>query len=183
MRAKALLAGLALTLGADRLEAQEMPPVQLLGAKEYKIRETTQDKLRRALWTEPPLIPVEYLDGVHSDPEIASRTEQLREEYIRTLRPRNIPTLPWIDMLPGTGYPKAHQVVSDYLGKSGGHGRAPMWYGDMEATRLWVRDLVKQRVPREQILNTLNAMGEVQIKSTWYKDYRAALKNQPELKP
>jgi hypothetical protein len=184
MRFHGLLAGLALAVGADHLEAQDMPPVQLLGAKQYRIRETTHDTFRRALQADPPLISVDHFEGPFGDPEIGMRAVQLREEYIRTLRPKNIPTLPWIDMLPGTGHPNASHIVSEYLAKSGGHGKTPLWHGDMEATRLWVRDLVTQRVPREQILGTLNAMGEVQIKSTWYKEYMAALlKNQPVLKP
>ena len=118
---------------------------------------------------------LERLQGPFPDPEVDQRANNLREEYVNSLKPANLPTLPWIDMLPGTGHPGADKIVSDYLHRTGGHGRPPLWSGDMEATRLWVRDLVAQRVPRSQIMTTLDAMGEVQKKSTHYKDYMRAL--------
>ena len=168
-----LLCGLGVLALASASQAQEITLlVQQLGSPQYQTRENASRALRKEILRQDVL---ERLRGPFPDPEIDHRAHQLREEYIKLLKPTSLPTLPWIDMLPATGYPGAEQIMRDYLSRSGGHGRSPLWVGDIEATRLWVRDLAAQRVPREQILTTLNAMAEVQKRSNWYKDYIRAL--------
>ncbi len=146
--------------------------LQQMGSPHYRTRENAFRVLQKEVHRADVF---ERLQGPFRDPEIDHRAYNLREEYVNSLKPANLPTLPWIDMLPGTGYPGADKIMCDYLARCGGHGRSPLWIGDMEATRLWVRDLVAQRVPRSQIMAALNAMGEVQKKSTYYNEYLRAL--------
>lgn len=146
--------------------------IQQLGSPQYQARERAFRLLQAEVHRQDVF---EQLRGPFPDPEVDARAAQLREQYVRRIKPTNLPTLPWIDMLPPTGHPKAQQIVSEYLARSGGHGRAPLWTGDQEATGMWVRDLVNQGVPRDQILAVLDAMGEVQRQSVWYKDYVKAL--------
>jgi len=170
---RTLCSGLgALVLVAESWAQDTSKLVEQLGASKYQARENAYQSLRKVVHRDDVM---ERLRGPFADPEIDQRANQLRTEYVNQLKPTNLPTLPWIDMLPATGYPDGPKIMRDYLHRSGGHGRPPLWPGDMEATRLWVNDLVVQRVPRDKIVNILNSMGEVQKQSTWYKDYIKAL--------
>lgn len=170
---RSLCSGLgALILVAESWAQDTSTLVQQLGASKYQARENAYQSLRKVVHRDDVL---ERLRGPFADPEIDQRATQLRGEYVNQLKPTNLPTLPWIDMLPATGYPDAQKIMRDYLNRSGGHGRPPLWLGDMEATRLWVADLVVQRVSREKIVSILNSMGEAQRQTTWYKDYVKAL--------
>lgn len=166
---------LAAGVGLLASHAQAEDPAALvkgLGSKSFKEREVTQQRIMRVL--DDPSV-VEAIHRPSEDPEIEQRLSVLRERYIDRLKPFSLPHMPWVDMLPKTGYPNASEIEARFLALSGGHGRGPIWEGDIYATRLFVKDLIAQKKPSSEIRAVLMSMEDVQRRSTWWEAYAKAM--------
>jgi hypothetical protein len=109
-------------------------------------------------------LAIPYLERAErrGDPEVARRAAILLERYAdemvdrrsRAILPTNWPRRPWLALYDGS--------VTHYLSQARTHVKAtgaPDWPEYREATRLWVRSLLLQRRPVEEILNELDRMA------------------------
>lgn len=109
-------------------------------------------------------LAIPYLERAekHADPEVARRaailldryTEEIMDRRSRTIMPTSWPRRPWLTLYDGS--------VTHYLSEARTHVKAtgaPDWPEYREATRLWIRSLLLQRRPVEEIRNELDRMA------------------------
>lgn len=68
---------------------------------------------------------------------------------------------PWIDSLPDE-YSNRTAIIKMYTERSSLPSMQPSWFGHRDATRLMAVDMIRNHVPREQIIELLKNMAEVE---------------------
>lgn len=150
--------------------------VSQLGSPTYRVRERASGMLE-ASYHHPEVRAV--LRGPFTDPEVADRVARFRWRYEHSVWPDI--GIPWIDMLPHTGYPLANEIMGWYLARananshgSGVHGTGPLWYGDQAATWLWVKDMLAAGASVEDMRAILALMATAQRQSNYWDAYARA---------
>jgi hypothetical protein len=133
--------------------------VEGLGDRSYRRRDAAHQALASC-----KRLAVPYLQRAeqHPNPEVARRVaillepyaEEIADTHSHAIKPTNWPRRPWLSLY--------DCPVTHYLAQAREHIKAtgaPDWPEYREATRLWVRSLLLQRRPVEEIQSELDRMA------------------------
>jgi hypothetical protein len=133
--------------------------VEQLGDRSYRRREAAHHTIAQL-----GRLAVPYLQRAQSspNPEIARRATlllgpydaEIADQHSHELMPTEWPRRPWL-FLPDTALGYYLSLAQGAMAKTG----PPDWPEYREATRLWVRGMLLQRRPREEIRSELDRMA------------------------
>lgn len=133
-----------------------------LGHDDFAVRHSATEQLTQLVITgkDPSLIAtLEELVSTHKDPEVQLRARHIvRRQRLAFLK--RYPSMPWIDSLPQE-YPNRSDVIRVYLSAAQDIYPRSQGYPFPEyrlATFIFVRDLICNNVPQQDIEKLLNAM-------------------------